>query len=282
MPDYTDSILRLKNALDSADAVFIGAGAGLSAAAGLTYGGARFEKYFGDMRERFAISDMYSAGFYPFPDEGSFWAFWSRNIYYNRYAAETNDCYELLRELLSGKDYFVVTTNVDHCFQNAGFDKERLWYMQGDYGLFQCSFPCTEDTYDNEAIIRQMIEKQEDMRVPPELFPRCPKCGRKMTLNLRVDDTFVQDEGWHKARERYDAFRECALHGRVLYLELGVGMNTPIWIKYPFISGTHDNPLAVYACINKGEAYAPREISSRAICIDGDIRDVLKKLHDSK
>ncbi|MCQ2405776.1 MAG: Sir2 silent information regulator family NAD-dependent deacetylase [Oscillospiraceae bacterium] len=280
--EYREEIKKLKKALDSAEAVFIGAGAGLSASAGLTYSGERFYKYFGDMAERFAISDMYSAGFYPFPNEGSFWAFWSRNIYYNRFADDTNDCYALLLSLVKDKNYFVITTNVDHCFQRAGFDKRRLWYMQGDYGLFQCSLPCTQDTYDNEDTIRAMIASEEDMKVPPELFPRCPKCGRRMTLNLRIDDSFVQDKGWYEARERYEAFIRDCKRKRVLFLELGVGMNTPVWIKYPFIDEVCENRNAVYASINRGDAFAPGEISERSILIDADIRKTLAELLEIK
>ena len=172
----------------------------------------------------------------------------------------------------------MITTNVDHCFQKAGFDKRRLFYTQGDYGLFQCSKPCRQETFDNEPVIRQMLERQRDMRVPAELLPRCPRCGRPMTLNLRSDDLFVEDEGWHEAAERYESFLRAHKSGKVLYLELGVGFNTPGIIKFPFWRMTAENPRAVYSCVNNGQAVSPSEIANRSILLDADISQVLKDL----
>ena len=269
---------RLADALLQADAVVIGAGSGLSASAGFTYGGERFFKYFGDFAEKYGIRDMYSGGFYPYNTLEEYWAWWSRHIYYNRYVEPPVPVYQRLLELVKEKDYFVITTNVDHCFQKAGFDKERLFYTQGDYGLWQCSGPCHQETYDNEEQVRQMIAEQKDMRIPTELIPRCPQCGKPMTMNLRSDAAFVEDAGWHRAARRYEAFIGRMDGGRVLFWELGVGANTPVIIKYPFWRMTHQNPEAVYACVNYGEAYAPREIAGRSICIDGDIGETLKQL----
>ena len=269
---------RLADALLQADAVVIGAGSGLSASAGFTYGGERFFKYFGDFAEKYGIRDMYSGGFYPYKTLEEYWAWWSRHIYYNRYVEPPVPVYQRLLELVKEKDYFVITTNVDHCFQKAGFDKERLFYTQGDYGLWQCSGPCHQETYDNEEQVRQMIAEQKDMRIPTELIPRCPQCGKPMTMNLRSDAAFVEDAGWHRAARRYEAFIRRTDGGRVLFWELGVGANTPVIIKYPFWRMTHQNPKAVYACVNYGEAYAPREIAGRSICIDGDIGETLKQL----
>ena len=269
---------RLADALLQADAVVIGAGSGLSASAGFTYGGERFFKYFGDFAEKYGIRDMYSGGFYPYKTLEEYWAWWSRHIYYNRYVEPPVPVYQRLLELVKEKDYFVITTNVDHCFQKAGFDKERLFYTQGDYGLWQCSGPCHQETYDNEEQVRQMIAEQKDMRIPTELIPRCPRCGKPMTMNLRSDAAFVEDAGWHRAARRYEAFIRRTDGGRVLFWELGVGANTPVIIEYPFWRMTHQNPEAVYACVNYGEAYAPREIAGRSICIDGDIGETLKQL----
>ena len=269
---------RLADALLQADAVVIGAGSGLSASAGFTYGGERFFQYFGDFAEKYGIRDMYSGGFYPYKTLEEYWAWWSRHIYYNRYVEPPVPVYQRLLELVKEKDYFVITTNVDHCFQKAGFDKERLFYTQGDYGLWQCSGPCHQETYDNEEQVRQMIAEQKDMRIPTELIPRCPRCGKPMTMNLRSDAAFVEDAGWHRAARRYEAFIGRMDGGRVLFWELGVGANTPVIIKYPFWRMTHQNPEAVYACVNYGEAYAPREIAGRSICIDGDIGETLKQL----
>lgn len=275
---YEDSLERLRNALDTADAVVVGAGAGLSTAAGFSYGGERFRQHFADFEERFGIRDMYSGGFFPFPTREVFWAFWSRMIWLNRYTEDPKPAYRNLLRLLEGREHFVITTNVDHRFQVAGFSKERLFYTQGDYGLLQCSKPCCQKTYDNEALIREMLERQEGMRVPTELLPTCPHCGRPLVPNLRSDDTFVEDEGWHAAAERYHRFLREHEQGRVLYLELGVGYNTPVIIKYPFWRMTQANPEATYACVNFGEAVCPQEIAERSICLNADIDRVIRDL----
>ncbi len=278
----SSSIEGLKSALETADAILIGAGAGLSASAGLTYSGERFERYFSDFYQKYGISDMYSGGFYPFGTLEEYWAWWSRHIFYNRYVDAPIPVYRELLSLVEGKDYFVLTTNVDHQFQRAGFDKQRLFYTQGDYGLWQCSKACHNKTYDNETEVRQMLVRQRDMKIPSELIPRCPVCGEPMTMNLRCDDTFVQDRGWHAAAERYSNFVRQHNHGKILYLELGVGTNTPGIIKYPFWRFTLENPEAVYACINQGQAYAPREISERSICLDADIHIVLHTFSEAE
>ena len=275
---YCDNMERLRQELHAADAVVIGAGSGLSTSAGFTYTGERFEKYFDDFIRKYGFRDMYSGGFYPFETLEEHWAYWSRYIYINRYMDAPNPVYQNLLGLVRNKDYFVLTTNVDHCFQKAGFDKDRLFYTQGDYGLWQCSKPCHNKTYDNETVIRKMFAEQKDMKIPGELVPRCPVCGAPMSMNLRADDTFVEDEGWHDAADRYEDFIRSHEGLRVLYLELGVGGNTPGIIKYPFWQMTYENPKAVYACVNLGEAVAPREIKERSICIDGDIGEVLEYL----
>ena len=273
---------RLKQALHDADTVIIGAGAGLSTSAGFTYSGARFAQYFSDFAARYGFSDMYTGGFFPYPTKEEFWAYWSRYIFVNRYMDAPKPVYESLLGLLQGKDYFVITTNVDHCFQKAGFDKKRLFYTQGDYGLFQCSDPCCQETWDNETVIREMVDRQKDMRVPTELLPICPHCGKPLTMNLRSDDKFVEDEGWHAAAERYESFLRTRKGQKILYLELGVGYNTPVIIKYPFWRMTARNPNAVYACVNQGQAACPREITEQAVCIDGDIGEILARLSEKQ
>ena len=275
--DYSDKIKKLKTSLEEADCVVIGAGAGLSTSAGFTYSGERFDKYFSDFGEKYGFKDMYSGGFYPYPTPEEMWAYWSRYIYINRYMDIPKPVYEELLELIKDKDYFVITTNVDHCFQKAGFDKKRLFYTQGDYGLFQCSEPCRDMTYDNKDMILNMYEKQSGMRIPSELIPKCPNCGKPLTMNLRSDDKFVEDEGWHEAAKRYEEFNETH-KGKVLYLELGVGYNTPVIIKYPFWQRTFDNPNATYACINFSDAECPEQIKDRSILIEGDIGEVLQDL----
>ena len=293
--DTRDRVRILKDVLDRSETVVIGAGAGLSTSAGFTYSGERFTRYFGDFSKKYGFHDMYSGGFYPYGTPEEMWAYWSRYIYINRYMDPPKPVYERLLGLVRDKDYFVITTNVDHCFQKAGFDKERLFYTQGDYGLWQCSKPCHDKTYDNGEQVREMLQAQgfsfaEDgaleppagkslqMRIPSGLVPRCPVCGRPMMMNLRSDDRFVEDEGWHRAAERYTAFLRRNLDRKTLFLECCVGYNTPGIIKYSFWKMTHEWPDAMYACLNYGEAYAPEEIKNRSVCIDGDFGEILDLL----
>lgn len=281
MNEFTENcsrqIDRLKQVLGTADAVLIGAGAGLSASAGLTYSGERFERYFSDFHQRYGITDMYSGGFYPYDTLEEYWAWWSRHIFYNRYADAPVPVYQVLLSLVKNKDYFVLTTNVDHQFQKAGFDKQRLFYTQGDYGLWQCSKACHNKTYDNESSVRRMVEQQQDMKIPSELIPHCPVCGAPMIMNLRCDDTFVQDEGWYAAAERYSDFVKQHRSGKILYLELGVGNNTPAIIKYPFWHMTLQNPNAIYASINLENMMIP-QIENQSILINMDIASAVKRL----
>ena len=218
---------------------------------------------------------MYSGGFYPFPSPEEFWAFWSRNIFVNRYQDPPKPVYETLLALVRNKDYFVLTTNVDHCFQKAGFDKARLFYTQGDYGLFQCSVPCRQETCDNEAAIRAMMERQTEMRVPSDLLPVCPWCGAPMTTNLRVDDRFVEDAGWHAAAERYRDFLETRQEGKLVFLELGVGDNTPVIIRIPFETMAASLPQASLIRINLTDAALPRRLRSRGVSIQADLGEAL-------
>ena len=290
-----ENLDRLNKEIETADAIVIGAGAGLSTAAGFTYSGERFEKYFFDFAEHFGIRDIYSGGFYPFPDNETRWAWWARHIYFNRYVEAPKSVYRDLYELVKDKDYFVITTNVDHQFQRAGFNKKRLFYTQGDYGLFQSVNSQIQKTYDNEEWVMKAMEAQGfvrneegvfdvpadgkiSMRILTELIPKCPDDGSDMTMNLRSDDSFVEDEGWHRASAAYSDFlrRYEGLH--VLFLELGIGMNTPVICKYPFWQMTNDNKNAVYACLNYNEAYCPKQIEKRSIVIDGDSGEVIKQL----
>lgn len=279
---YSEQIERLKQEIKSADAVVIGAGAGMSTSAGFSYSGERFQKYFSDFEAKYGFHDMYSGGFYPYDTLEEYWAWWSRMILVNRYEAGVGKPYRDLLELVKDKDYFVLTTNVDHQFQLAGFDKKRLFYTQGDYGLWQCSKPCHQKTYDNEEAVRQMAARQKDGKIPSQLIPKCPVCGAPMTMNLRCDMTFVQDDGWYAASGRYEDFlrRHEGMH--LLFLELGVGANTPVIIKYPFWQMMAKNPKAVYACVNFGEAMCPREIAEQSICLDRDIGTVLGDLRQGK
>lgn len=272
------SITQLRQALNDADAVLIGAGAGLSAAAGFTLTGLRFTESFADFIEKYHFRDLYSAGFHRFDTLEEHWAFWSRHIYIDRYVDIPNDTYDLLFKLVADKEYFVITTNVDHCFQKTGFDKERLFYTQGDYGLWQCSLPCHQKTYDNETAVREMLARQRDMRIPSELVTRCPVCGAPMAMNLRIDNTFVEDAGWHQASNRYQDFVHRYRDKQLLLLELGVGNNTPSIIKYPFWRLAVQQPNITYATISLKNAVCPPQIDEQSICIQADIRTVLQTL----
>ncbi|MDO4908420.1 MAG: Sir2 silent information regulator family NAD-dependent deacetylase [Corynebacterium sp.] len=267
-----------KEAIEQADVVLIGAGAGLSTSAGFSYSGPRFEEHFADFIEKYSIPDMYSGGFYPFETPEEYWAWWSRHIMVNRYENPEKPVFSDLLSLVKDKNYFVITTNVDHQFQRAGFDKNRLFYTQGDYGLFQCSTPCTQQTWDNEETVRRMVAEQKDMRVPTELLPYCPNCGAPMVPNLRCDNTFVQDAGWDAACMRYKEFLIENAKSKIVYLELGVGANTPAIIKYPFWQMTAGNPNSTYVCINNSDIMVPKDITSRSIGVASDIGEALAEM----
>lgn len=271
-------IKKLAQKIKDCDAIVIGAGAGLSTSAGFIYTGERFERYFSDFIKQYHINDMYTGGFYPYQTLEEYWAYWSRYVYYNRYVQPPQNTYQLLYQLVKDKDYFVLTTNVDHQFQNASFDKQRLFYTQGDYGLWQCSKPCHQQTYNNEEIIKQMVSQQDHMKIPSSLIPYCPQCSAPMIMNLRCDETFVQDAGWYQAQSRYKEFINKHQNKHIIYLELGVGNNTPVIIKYPFWNEVYKNPLATYVCINNGEIQCPLEISKQSLLIKEDIHEVLKEI----
>ncbi len=290
-----ESFKLLRKELENAEAIVVGAGAGLSTSAGLTYSGERFKKYFFDFAEKYGISDMYSGGFYPFLNSETKWAWWARHIYYNRYIEPPKPVYKELLSVVKDKEYFVITTNVDHQFQRAGFEKDRLFYTQGDYGLFQSVNPQIQRTYDNEEWIIQAMEAQGfikdengvfrvpdnreiSMEIPTRMIPKCPDDGSDMTMNLRSDSYFVEDDGWHRASDAYYNFLKKYENTNILYLELGVGANTPAIIKYPFWHMTMLNKKSVYVCINYGEAFCPTEIEDRSICIDGDIGTILNDI----
>ena len=276
--ETTNNLLnRAIEIIKSAKTILIGAGAGLSTAAGYTYSGERFDKYFSDFSAKYGFTDLYSGGFYPYETEEEFWAYWSRYILCNRYDQPASEVHQNLLNLVKDKDYFVITTNVDHVFQNNGFDKLRLFYTQGDYGLLQCATPCHNKTYDNEDIIRKMVAEQKDMKIPSDLIPKCPRCGGKMTTNLRADDKFVEDSGWQQAAYRYKKFLSRHIADEIVFLELGVGGNTPGIIKYPFWRMTAENPKATYICVNQGQAFAPEEIADQSITLDMDIKTFMLK-----
>lgn len=265
----------LENLLNEYDTIVVGAGSGLSAAAGFEYGGKTFMDNFKYMYDLYGYTNMYEASFHDFSTQEEKWGFFSKMIYLNRYQGKGNKLYKRLFELIKTKEYFIITTNVDHQFQLAGVDKARLFYTQGDYGLFQCQTPCHNKTYDNEKIVKEMLKNLNNHKIPTSLIPRCPICGKPMTMNLRCDDTFVEDEGWHKAKQRYINFINKVKNKKVLYLELGVGNSTPGWIKYPFMNLTNENKNAMYVVVNEEKQFIPKVIEKKTIVINDNINNVL-------
>lgn len=276
--DKNKLIQKLKEEIENSDYILIGAGAGLSTSAGFLYDGKRFEDNFKDYIKKYGFTDMYSAGFYNFPTLEEYWAYFSLYIYINRYDIEENETYLNLYNIIKNKNYFVITTNVDGRFADSKFDKDKIFAVQGDFSLFQCSKPCRQETFYNEKYIREMIKYKKEMKIPTELIPKCPYCGRNMSMNLRADSTFVQDKNWDKQKSKYEKFLKNSNNSKILFLELGVGFNTPSIIKYNFWRMTLNNKKSVYASINLGECYSASDIEERSICIDADISEVLKKL----
>ena len=229
-----DKILQAKKLIEEADAIVIGAGSGLSAAVGLTYSGERFEKNFKEFIAEYKMTDMYSAGFYPFKTSEEKWGFWSKQILVNRYTDEGVELHRDLYNIVKDKDYFVLTTNVDSKFEMSGFDKSKIFEVQGNFGEFQCSVPCHNKVYNNKDQVLEMIEKQKDLKIPTELIPRCPVCNSEMDTHLRVDHRFVETEEWDKQYDKYYSFINDNQDKNIVLLELGVGFNTPTIIKFPF------------------------------------------------
>lgn len=271
-------ILKLKEEIENSEYILIGAGAGLSTSAGFSYDGKRFEDNFKDYIKKYGFTDMYSAGFYNFPTLEEYWAYFSLYVYINRYDIEENETYLNLYNIVKNKNYFVITTNVDGRFIDSKFDKDKIFAVQGDFSLLQCSKPCRQETFYNEKYIREMIKYKKEMKIPTELIPKCPYCGKNMSMNLRADSTFVQDKNWDKQKLKYENFLKNSYNSKILFLELGVGFNTPSIIKYNFWRMTLNNKKSVYASINLGECYSASDIEERSICIDADISEVLKKL----
>ncbi|MCS4488443.1 SIR2 family NAD-dependent protein deacylase [Streptococcus sciuri] len=278
MSNYSVDLKEIRQTLEEADAIVVGIGAGLSTASGIAYSGPRFMKYFADFHEKYGIEDIYSGGFYPFESLEEYWAWWSRHVYYNRYDVEIGQPYLDLLAFLEDKNYFILTTNVDHQIQRAGVDKSRLFYMQGDYGLWQCSKPCHQDTYENEKVVKQMIDQQAEMKIPSDLIPYCPRCGEPMTMNLRSDDRFVEDVGWHEAKDRYVTFLNQNISKKIVFLELGVGNDTPAIIKYPFMQMTYQNPQARFISVNVERFFLPEEIKKQSKEVVGDLAAFLGQL----
>ncbi|MEI0526310.1 Sir2 silent information regulator family NAD-dependent deacetylase [Brachyspira murdochii] len=282
MNDKLELIKKLKSSIEKSDYILIGAGAGLSVSAGFPYDGERFDKYFSEYKDRYGLTDMYSAGFYKYPTLEDFWGYFSLFVYVNRYDIPADETHLNLLEIVKNKNYFVITTNVDGRFEEAKFDKEKLFKVQGDYSLFQCSVPCQQETFYNEKQIREMVKSRKDLKIPKELIPKCPHCGKNMTMNLRCDNTFVQDDNWYNSMDRYKKFLDEAENKNILFLELGVGYNTPAIIKYSFWDMALKNENSIYASVNLNDSYAPDNLKERSICINDDISKVLEYIKVKK
>lgn len=274
----TARIRRAKEMLAGAECILIGGGAGLSSAAGLTYGGARFWEHFPDFMQKYGMTDMYSAGFYPFDTQEEKWAFWSRHILLNRWDPPAMPLYRALYELVREKNYFVITTNVDAQFEKAGFDPERLFAVQGDYGLLQCAKGCHDTLYPNEELMRKMAAGQTDCRIPSALVPKCPVCGGEMEVHIRKDAYFTEDDAWQRAAQRYDAFVEEARTKKTLLLELGVGFNTPGIIRFPFERLALRRERTHLVRINRDDPGTPPALAEKSLAFSKDLADVLSKL----
>lgn len=283
---YEDQVKQAVRAIKNADYILIGAGAGLSAAAGLTYGGKRFEDNFPEFIKKYGMTDMYSAGFYPFPSEEARWGYWSKHVYVNRIAPDALPLYKKLYHLVKNKSYFVLTTNADHQFYKAGFGNDKIFATQGDYGLIQCMKGCHNKVYDDIKMMNQMHQARNDCLIPSYMVPQCPVCGGKMTMNLRCDQYFVEDDAWHEAEKNFGTFLKKCKNKKTVLLELGVGFNTPTIVRFPFeqLAKKHKNMTLIR--LNSEEAIVPEHLGDRAIGIQANmnksIEDMAVSMDESK
>ncbi len=278
MMNYSDKIIQAQKAIREADFIVIGAGAGLSDAAGLKYMGERFTKNFEDFIRKYHFTDLYSSSFYPFETEEERWAYWAKHISLNRYETPATELYIDLLKLVQHKNYFVLTTNVESQFRKAGFNEQRIFATQGDYGLLQCARACHSKLYNNEDLVKEMTDSIHDCKIPTELVPYCPVCGGKMDVNLRKDHNFVEDKNWNLANERYSDFLKKAAVGNTVLLELGVGFNTPGIIRYPFERMIYQNQAQTLIRINKNHADGPEENRDRTISFSEEMNLVFTDL----
>ena len=273
MERFVQRLDKAKKAIDEADYIVIGAGAGLSTAAGIEYTGERFEKYFKDFIQEYGFTDMYSSGFHPFKSQEEKWAYWARHVFANRYDVGKTDVYQKLLKLVENKDYFVLTTNVEHQFWINGFDDERIFAIQGDYGLLQCEKACHDKLYSNKDQVFEWVEKTEDFKIPTDLVPKCPVCGGNMDLNLRKDNYFVEDYKWHEMNKNYSNFLN-GIDGKFVFLEIGVGFNTPGIIRYPFEQMTYNNDEATLIRLNLDYPQAIPENKDKTISFDENVEEI--------
>lgn len=275
---YHQFIEKAKKAMEEAEYFLIGGGSGLSTAAGSLYSGKRFTDNFAPFIEKYGMTDMYSAGFYPFQTQEEKWAYWAKHISVNRYETSALKLYQDLFALLKGKNYFIITTNVDSHFEKGGFSSNRIFEVQGNYGNLQCAKGCHDKVYHNEQLVKKMVEQTVDCKVPTELVPKCPVCGGNMDVHLRINEDFVQDEKWYEANDTYNMFLEQALGKKMVFLELGVGFMTPTIIRHPFERMTYQHKDAVLIRFNKDYPDGIKENVDKTIAFTEDMQTVVSAL----
>lgn len=282
MNEILNKIEEIRKLIKNADYVLIGAGAGLSTSAGIEYSGKRFEENFSDFIKKYHFTDMYSSGFYDFETEEEKWAYWSKHMYINNIGMKATKLYQDIFDLIKEKDYFVITTNVDDQFFKAEFDKKRVFATQGSYRYIQCSHACHNKIYDATEMVKEMIDKIQDCKIPTKLIPFCPVCGGKMEVNLRKDIYFVQDDNWYEQNTKYEEFLEKAKNKKTVLLELGVGFNTPTIIRFPFEEMIYQNSNWNLVRFNKSDSTIVLNIQNRTIEVEEDINKIVKKLQETK
>ncbi|WP_404900444.1 Sir2 silent information regulator family NAD-dependent deacetylase [Priestia filamentosa] len=275
---YKARIEKAKKEIEDTEFILIGGGAGLSAAAGITYGGKRFTDNFSAFIKKYGLTDMYSSGFYPYKTQEERWAYWAKHIYVNRFEPGPTILYKDLYQLVKDRTYFVITTNVDSQFEKSGFPVDKIFEVQGNYGYLQCAQGCHDKLYYNESLVREMIKKTVDCQIPSELVPICPVCGGNMDPNLRINQYFVQDEKWYKQNKLYNEFLKQSEGKRNVYIELGVGFNTPGIIRYPFEQMTYHNEKATLIRLNKENSTGMKENADKTVTFNEDIKEVVSEI----
>ena len=280
MEEYSSRILQAKQAIKQADYIIIGAGSGLSTAAGLLYSGEKFEKDFREFIEKYHFDNLYSASFYEFKTQEEKWAFFAKMIKLNRYNEKPLKLYQELYEIVKNKEYFVLSTNVDGQFYNSGFDKDKIFEVQGDYSYLQCENACHNKLYNNKELVEKWLRNTKNCKIPSDLVMKCPVCGGNMDMNLRKDANFVQDENWYRQSEKYEDFLSRSKGKNVVLLEIGVGFNTPGIIRFPFERMTAISEKTTLIRINKDYPNPMLEIENKTISFDEDTNKIIEDLKE--
>ena len=276
MNEILEKINETKELIKNADYILIGAGAGLSTSAGIEYTGKRFKDNFSEFIKKYNFTDMYTSGFYDFETEEEKWAYWAKHMHINNIGAEATKLYKDILKLIKNKEYFVITTNVDDQFYKSGFDENKIFAIQGSYRYIQCSQACHNKVYDATEIVKEMISKTKDCKIPTELVPICPVCGEVMETNLRKDSYFVQDDRWYIQNKRYEEFLTKAKNKELLLIELGVGFNTPGIIRFPFEQMVYQTDNWKLVRLNKDNCETILNIENRYIPLQNNISEIIQ------